>query len=94
MKFKEAYETHHSEYGKFDLVENKLSSRPDLHAFMMIDRLVPGTSDIVGAAFHDEFFLDVSVDALDEIATESQMIDLIRCGVRFDRETDSLAMFT
>lgn len=39
-----------AEYLKFDRVEPKLSRRPDLHAFLLLDRLVPGIRDIIGCA--------------------------------------------
>jgi len=87
------YDKHNDELLKFDLVQNKTSNRPDLHAFNLIDRLVPGKGDIVSAAEHDEIWLDVSPEDLAKVATEEQIIELIRCGVRYDRETDSLALF-
>lgn len=76
------FEKHNDEFLKFKRVKNKLSSRPDIHAFILLNQLVPGTRDMVSAAEHDEFFLDVDVDELEKVATEEQVIDLIRCGVR------------
>lgn len=73
--------------------ERRLSNRADLHAFLLLDQLVPGTGDMVSAAEHDEFFLDVSPDELAKVATEEQITDLIRCGVRYHMEFDCLAMF-
>lgn len=81
------------EFLKFERVENKRSKRPDLHAFLLLDELVPGTSDMVCAAEHDEFFIEVSPEKLAEVATEDQIRDLVRCGVRYSSEVDSLAMF-
>ena len=89
----EQYEKHDDEYLKFDLVQNKTSRRPDLHAFNLLDRLVPGEDDIVNAAEHDEIYLSVSPDELAKVATEEQIIELIRCGVRYDGNTGSLALF-
>jgi hypothetical protein len=37
--------------------------RPDLHAFLLLDRLVPGDHDMITAATHDEFFLGVSPES-------------------------------
>lgn len=87
------FEKYESEFLKFDLVENKTSYRPDLHAFILLDRLVPGKSDIVCSAEHDEIWLNVNMDYLANSATEEEILELIRCGIRFDKETDSLAMF-
>jgi hypothetical protein len=89
----EQYEKHGDEYLKFDLVQNKTSRRPDLHAFNLLDRLVPGKRDMIRAAEHDEIWLDVSPEELAKVATEEQIIELIRCGVRYDASTDSLALF-
>ncbi len=90
---KEQYAKHEGEFLEFDRVENKTSQRHDLHAFMLLDRLVPGKGDIVSAAEHDEIWLGVSPEELAKVATEDQIIELIRCGVRHDGDTDSLAMF-
>ncbi len=80
------------EFLKFERIKNKLSSRPDLHAFMLLDSLIPGYRDMVGAAEHDETFLSIEPDELAEVATDEQIIDLIRCGVRYDHD-DGLCMF-
>lgn len=81
------------EYLRFDRVENKMSSRPDLHAFILLNELVPRDRDIVSSAAHDEIYLDVTPEELNAVATEHHIIELIRCGVRLCKETDSLAMF-
>lgn len=91
----ELFDANDEEFLKFDRIpeERRLSSRSDLHAFILLDRLIPGkVSDIVANAEHDEIFLDVDCTTLAEVATEEQIIDLIRCGVRFC-EYDCLAMF-
>ena len=79
------------EFLKFERIENKRSNRPDLHAFLLLDELCPGTTDMVDAAEHDEIFLEVSLEDLATVITEEQVIELIRCGVRMSY--DSLAMF-
>lgn len=89
----EAFESADGEYGKFDRVKPKLSQRPDLHAFLLLDQLCPGKGDIIACAEHDEFWLDVDVEELAKVITKEQVIDLVRCGVRYDKSVDSLAMF-
>lgn len=84
------FETDFLEFAK---VENKKSLRPDLHAFMLLDILMPGTSDMVSDARHDEIFLEVEPEALAQVATEEQLRELHRCGVRHDIGQDSLVMF-
>ena len=81
------------EYIAFGRVENKRSQRPDIHAFILLDALVPGDRDIVCSSEHDEIYLEVEPEALAAVATKEQIIELIRCGVRIDEEVNSLAMF-
>lgn len=89
----EIFNKYDDEYLEFEKVENKLSSRSDLHAFILLDRLVPGHHDIVSDATHDEIYLDTDIEELAKVATEEDILTLIRCGVRlFDGEC--LGMFT
>jgi hypothetical protein len=81
------------EFLKFDRVVHKLSIRPDLHAFILLNQIVPDTADIVAGAEHDEIFLGVDVEKLAEKASRAQLIDLSRCGVRYDPSFNCLAMF-
>lgn len=89
----ELLEAETEEFLKFERITVPLSKRPDLHAFMLLDQLIPGEDDIVAGATHDEIWLGVDVEALAEVVTPEQVTDLIRCGVRWDSECDSLAMF-
>lgn len=81
------------EYLEFSRIQAPLHPRPDVCAFLMLHALVPGTRDMVSAAEHDEIWLDVDCEALASVVTEGQIVDLIRCGVRYDDDTESLAMF-
>lgn len=90
----EAFERFSSEYIKFEEIENKLSTRADMHAFILLTTLVPGDSrDIVAAAEHDEICLDVDLNKLAEVITEDSVRDLVRCGVSYNDEYDCLYMF-
>jgi hypothetical protein len=80
------------EFLKFEKVENKRSQRPDLHAFLMLEELFPGTSDLVWSASHDEIWLDVDDDQV-ETLTDEQILELSWCGVRHDGEFGGLCMF-
>jgi len=84
-------DSHEDEFLKFDRVANKRSQRRDLHAFLLLDELVPGKSDIVDAAGHDQIWLSILFDEFPETVTEEQVIELIRCGVFL--EEDTLSMF-
>lgn len=79
------------EFLRFDKVENKRSQRPDLHAFLMLDELFPGTSELVSSASHDEIWLDVDDDQV-ETLTDEQILELSWCGVRHDSD-GGLCMF-
>ncbi len=82
-----------AEFLKFDRIEKKLSTRPDLHAFLLLDSLCHGTHDMVSAAEHDEIFLEADPGKIADAATREQIIDLNRCGVRYDHDNDCFCMF-
>jgi len=88
-----AFEKHDDEFLKFDRVVNKLSNRPDLHCFLVLDWMFPGTTDMIDAAEHDEIYLEPNALEFLRKVTEEQLIDLIRCGLRYDESIDSLCMF-
>lgn len=92
-ELEEIFEKHGDEFLTFDKVEGKRSNRTDLHAFLLLDELVPSERgcDIVSGARHDEIWIDTDVSKLAKVATEDQIIELIRCGIRYSE--DSLAMF-
>ena len=81
------------EFLKFDRVAEKFSQRADLHAFILLDKLLPGDRDMVSGAEHDVIYLEPSPEELLKVASKDQLRDLHRCGVRHDGDTDSLEMF-
>lgn len=87
------FEKHDDEFNKFESVSVKRSNRPDVHAFLLLDSLIPDKHDIVSGAEHDEIFLSVEPEDLARVATEDQIVELIRCGIRYDGLHDCLAMF-
>ena len=93
MNLIDTFEKHNDEFCKFENVQNKFSNRPDLHAFILLDKLVPGNSDIISASEHDEFYLDIDIQKLEKVITQEQILDLIRCGIRYDTGYDCLSMF-
>jgi len=90
---KEAFDKFEDDYLRFDRVKNKLSLRPDIHAFLLLDKLAPESMDMVCAAEHDEIYLEVDMETLAMVATEGQICELVRCGIRYDTNIDSLSMF-
>ncbi|MBC9904789.1 hypothetical protein [Achromobacter xylosoxidans] len=88
------FEKFDDEYIRFERIENPAHSRPDVCAFIMLDRLVPGGKrDMVCSAEHDEIWLDIDLDKLAAVASEEDILALVRCGVRLDNDISSLAMF-
>jgi hypothetical protein len=89
------FDIHDGEHGRFDLIEEKLSDRKDIHAFLLLDKIIPGkkVGSMIVSAEHDEIWLDVDLEELIEVATEDQIIELMRCGVRYDSDSQNLAMF-
>lgn len=86
MNLEEKFNRVHDEFLKFDRVEVKLHTRPDLCAFLLLDQLVHGNSDIVAAAEHDEIYLDTDLDELEKVATLEDVLTLTRCGVIYNSE--------
>jgi len=77
------FDAHEPEYLKFKNVENKLSKRPHLHAFLLLDSVLPGTGPLVTTSYRDEVCLAFSLEKLAKSAiTEEQVRDLVRCGIQ------------
>jgi hypothetical protein len=79
-------------YMKFEDVKNKQSNRPDIHAFLLLDKLYTSDQNIVSAASHDIIYLNFNSKKIEEL-TDKQILELTRCGVMYDDEYDSLSMF-
>jgi hypothetical protein len=91
QELKDLFDKYDDQYSHFERVEHKRSQRADLHAFLLLDKLVPGDKDIVSCAEHDEVYLSVPLEQLAAVITEDQVIELVRCGVRCDQ--NGLCMF-
>jgi len=88
----ERFEDVNDEHGEFDKIKNKRSNRPDLHAFLLLDELFPGADDIISSSQHDEFYLDISAEDIEKL-TDEQILELTRCGVMYNDESECLSMF-
>ncbi len=100
MNLKELFDKHDGEYLKFDRIANPLNPRPDMHAFLLLDTILPPNPcwdgnfrDMVDAAKHDKIYLSIDCGELEKIVTEEQVRDLARCGIGYDEETNSLYSF-
>lgn len=81
------------EFLKFDRVTNKATNKSDLHGFLILDRLEPESTAVLGSAEHDEVFLHTSPDAVLDKITEADIIDLLRCGISYNEEYESFYTF-
>lgn len=94
MNLKELFEKHDGEYGHFERVQNKLSDKPDLHAFLLLNKTCQSTKgDLITAAEHDKIWLGTLIASFETNATEEIVVELIRCGVMFDDQFQSFSMF-
>lgn len=73
-------------------VELTYTKRPDLNAFILLDKISPGSSDILVAAEHDQIWLEHSEETVAKL-TDEQILELSRCGVMFDESEDGMVMF-
>lgn len=80
------------EFLRFERVEDKRSTRPDIHAFLLLNDLFPCTTSIVSGAQHDQIWLGVHESEVSTLTIQN-VIELSRCGVSYDDETGSLYMF-
>jgi hypothetical protein len=88
------FDSFEDEYGEFDKIDNPPFSRPDLCAFVFLDKLFSSKQkmDIVSSAEHDEIWLDIDGEQIEQL-TKEQILYLVRCGVRYDADNDSLVLF-
>lgn len=93
LSLHDRFEAVDDDYIKFERIASPRSRRPDLHAFLLLDELQPGTTDMISASEHDEFFLDIDIEKLNEVITDEQILELTRCGIRVDESNDCLSMF-
>lgn len=94
LNLDEVFEKFADDYIEFERVENKLHTRPDICEFLLLDKLVPNPGhDMVAAGEHDKIWLDVDCKKLAAVATEDDILMLTRCGVQYDDDVGSLAMF-
>lgn len=100
LDLKEVFDKHEDEFLKFERVESPRHQRADLCAFLMLHDLAPReptkkgyVRDMIACAEHDEIWIDSDVAVLAANATEDDIVTLIRCGVRFDADVESLAMY-
>ena len=93
MDLAQVFSEYENEFLEFKRIKNPRHARPDLCAFLMLDDLLPGTEDMIGAGEHDEIWLSVSCNVLANVATKEFICNLRRCGVWYSEDNNSLSMF-
>jgi hypothetical protein len=91
----EMFEAASPEFLKFERIKNPPSTRPDICAFLLLDKLCPGSGDIVEYAEHDQYWIDGEVcKRFKKVATMDDVVYLTRCGIVCDEEDDCLFSYT
>lgn len=95
MNLQEEFDKYDGEYSEFERIENKLSNHPDIHAFILLNRLMPTeeNEDIISGADHDIIYLNVDLDKLAEVVKPEEVLELVRCGVWYNTDCESLSMW-
>lgn len=94
IEIEELFKKHEGEHNKFERIENQPSNRPDLCAFIYLDKILPVTTirDIVSCAEHDKIYLNFHLDEIKKFS-EEDVLYLMRCGISFDCENQCLYTF-
>lgn len=70
-----------------------LSGPADLCALQLVSLLCPTAKSVIGAAERDKVWLNADPDTLNLVATDQQLLTLIRCGVGYDEDEDGFYLF-
>ncbi len=86
MDLQERFAQFSGQYLDFHNIENPPFQRADLCAFVKLAQLIPiGSGGIISSADHDEIHLDANLEEFDKIATNEDILYLVRCGVECTR---------
>ena len=94
MTLGERFEKYAEENLDFDSIKQKFSQRDDVHALVLLDRLLPGNGELIGKTDYYGFYLDIEPEELNAIITDEQIKELLACGVSYFEDRDALYMFT
>lgn len=77
---------------EFDRVDSKRTERPDLHALLLLEELFPGYSMTVAiGGMFDRIYFGVDIESINQL-TEGNVLELVRCGVKFEKFNESLLL--
>lgn len=99
MNIKQFMARHSDEFGKFDRINNPPSTHRDLCALLILSRFMDPYSDVINSAESKKgncagvIVFELPIHEVERMATENQVIQLIRCGVEYNSEYDALVMY-
>lgn len=93
MKLHDRFKQFAEDYLEFKEAKNPRSPRPDVHVLIMLAEMFPADRDLISAAEHDQYWLDVDCDEFNKLVTDDQLRDMIRAGLMHCNDTDSLSFF-
>lgn len=92
----ERWERVNDEFIKFENIpkSDRPFTSPDICAFALLDKKFPAERDfdMVSCAGHDEIYLRIESEQIAQL-TDDEILYLTRCGVRYEDDTESLALF-
>jgi hypothetical protein len=96
MKLSDMFEKFEHMDLRFEDIENPPSTYRDISAFLYLEKLLGSGNGLpmVNTVAYDQFWLHVDCDALEKVATDEDILYLLRCGVYLDRMCNCLMMFT
>lgn len=77
------FKKHKKSYQQFGCIEDPPSRRPYICALIHLDKLVPDTKELFNGYVGINLILGVDPEKLAAVATEQDILYLIRCGVRY-----------
>ena len=92
LNVSELFRAHYKEFGEFGRVENKLDSRMDLHALVLLAKLFPSEKRIISEFGLSWFCIGVTPKQVESLTSE-QVLELVRCGVRYDDNNGDLIVY-
>jgi hypothetical protein len=91
------FEERADDFGKIEDVKTarRLHRRADLNAFLLLDKLLTNGNDsaILVDARNEQVWLSPKPWEVMQRASEEDLLDLVRCGVFYDEDNDSLSMY-
>ena len=77
----------------FEGIGNKYSQRKDLHAFILLDKIVPDNKYLISAAEHDAIYLDINIEDFISKVSKDQLMELLLFGIMYNSEYNCFIMF-